>query len=102
MEKKEAGFERKKYADILDSNVSSFLNEAGKNIVLLGGRKSGKSSIVRRLLKTEKNLDLARQNIDLLALLKEKTKGNLTPEEQTLIDNLLYDLRLRYVEEITP
>lgn len=52
--------------------------------------------------KTEKNLDLARQNIDLLALLKEKTKGNLTLEEQTLIDNLLYDLRLRYVEEVSP
>jgi len=52
--------------------------------------------------KIEKNLDLARQNIDLLALIKEKTKGNLTPEEQSLLDNLLYDLRMRYVEEVSP
>ena len=56
MEKKEAGIERKKYADILDSNISSFLGGAGKNIALLGSRKSGKSSIAKRLLKTEKNV----------------------------------------------
>lgn len=53
---KEAGIERKKYADVLDSNISSFLSGAGKNIALLGGRKSGKSSIARRLLKTEKEV----------------------------------------------
>ena len=46
----------------------------------------------------EVNLPLARQTIDLLALLAEKTKGNLTGQEERLLEQLLYDLRLRYVE----
>jgi hypothetical protein len=40
----------------------------------------------------------ARQSVDLLSLLREKTRGNLTAEEERLFDNLLADLRLRYVE----
>lgn len=46
----------------------------------------------------EVNLLLARQSIDLLALIGEKTKGNLTGQEERLLEQLLYDLRLRYVE----
>jgi len=49
--------------------------------------------------KQEKNLPMARQTIDLLGILKEKTKGNLTKEEEELLDNILYDLRMRYVRE---
>jgi hypothetical protein len=45
-----------------------------------------------------KNLPLAKQTIDLIGMLKEKTKGNLTPDEEKLIENALYDLRLRYVK----
>lgn len=48
--------------------------------------------------QSEQNLALARQDIDLLGVLQEKTKGNLTGEEERLIDHALYDLRLRYVE----
>jgi len=48
--------------------------------------------------KTQKNVDLAKQNIDILELLKEKTKGNLTPEEDQLITSVLTETRLRYVE----
>lgn len=44
------------------------------------------------------NLPAAQQMIDILSLLEEKTRGNLTPEERQLIDALLYDLRLRYLE----
>jgi len=44
------------------------------------------------------SLTLARQTIDLVSLLAEKTKGNLTGEEERLLEQLLYDLRLRYVE----
>src|SRR5262245_52945455 len=47
--------------------------------------------------KAEKDLPLAKHTIDILAMLQEKTKGNLTPAEQKLMDSLLYDLRLRYV-----
>jgi hypothetical protein len=48
--------------------------------------------------KREKNLVLARQSLDLLSLLREKTSGNLTPDEEKFFENLLTDLRLRYVE----
>lgn len=41
--------------------------------------------------------DLARHTIDTLGMLKEKTKGNLSPEEQRLIDHALTELRLAYV-----
>ena len=40
---------------------------------------------------------LAQQTIDILAMLREKTKGNLTAEEEKFVDNLLTDLRLRFV-----
>jgi hypothetical protein len=48
--------------------------------------------------KSDKNLPLAKQTIDLIGMLKEKTKGNLTPEEEKLIETVLYDLRMRYVK----
>jgi hypothetical protein len=50
--------------------------------------------------KTEKNLPLAKQTIDLLGLLREKTRNNLTLEEENLFDHLLYDLRMAYVREV--
>lgn len=43
-------------------------------------------------------LPMARQTIDLLSLLQDKTKGNLTGEEERIIGQVLYDLRMRYVE----
>jgi hypothetical protein len=43
------------------------------------------------------NLPLAKQTIDLLEMLSEKTRGNLTPEEEKFMENLLTDLRLRFV-----
>lgn len=49
--------------------------------------------------RVEKNLALARQTIDLLALLQQKTRGNLTDEERQVLEGLLYELRMRYVEE---
>ncbi|HEY6988619.1 MAG TPA: DUF1844 domain-containing protein [Bryobacteraceae bacterium] len=48
--------------------------------------------------KTEPNLTLARHSIDLLGVLQEKTKGNLTAEEQRLIENGLTELRFRFVQ----
>lgn len=44
------------------------------------------------------HLELARQTIDLLALLQEKTRNNLTGTEEHLLGQALYDLRVRYVE----
>lgn len=48
--------------------------------------------------KTEKNLDLARQNIDILLLLKDKTRGNLSADETKLMESLVAEAQLRYVE----
>ena len=48
--------------------------------------------------KRSPNLPLARQTIDLLTLLQEKTHGNLTGPEERILGQALYDLRLRYVE----
>jgi hypothetical protein len=49
--------------------------------------------------QVKKNLPLAKQTIDLLALLREKTRNNLTTEEENLFDSILYDLRMQYVKE---
>ncbi len=47
------------------------------------------------------NLPLAKQAIDILVMLREKTKGNLTVEEDRFMENLLTDLRLRFVQKST-
>lgn len=47
------------------------------------------------------DLELAKHGIDTIGMLKEKTKGNLTHEEQQLIDNILTELRLRYVKAVS-
>ncbi len=44
------------------------------------------------------NLPMARQTIDLLAMLEEKTRGNLSGEEERLLSQVLTDLRLRFVQ----
>jgi hypothetical protein len=44
------------------------------------------------------NLSMARQTIDLLAMLQEKTRGNLDGDEERVLEQSLYDLRMRYVE----
>jgi hypothetical protein len=49
-----------------------------------------------------KTLPLARQTIDLLAMLEEKTKGNLSGDEERLLTQILFDLRMRYVELSKP
>ena len=46
----------------------------------------------------EKNLPLARQTIDLLAVLQEKTRGNLSGDEERVLSQAIYDLRMRFVE----
>ncbi len=50
--------------------------------------------------KQAANLPLAQQSIDLLALLQEKTKGNLTDAEGRLLESLLFDLRMRYIAAV--
>lgn len=51
-------------------------------------------------LSNEKKEDFisAKQTIDLISLLKEKTKGNLTQQEEEFMENILYDLKMRFVK----
>jgi len=46
----------------------------------------------------ERNLDGARQMIEILSILQSKTKGNLDPDEAAMLENVLYELRLRFVD----
>ncbi|MFH1223760.1 MAG: DUF1844 domain-containing protein [Pseudomonadota bacterium] len=48
--------------------------------------------------KTEKNMVAAKQQISILEILKEKTKGNLNKEEDALIESMLYQLHMLYVK----
>jgi hypothetical protein len=46
------------------------------------------------------DLPLARQTIDILAMLETKTRGNLTGEEERLLHQILFDLRMRYTRQV--
>jgi hypothetical protein len=48
--------------------------------------------------KTELDLEMARQNIDLLEMIQQKTKNNLTPDEEKLMERVLYEVRTKFLE----
>lgn len=75
-------------ASDLQVTLSSFLISLGRTALQALG------DTPESLAATD--LPLARQTIDLLGLLQEKTKGNLDPEEQKLLESMLYELRIRY------
>jgi len=70
--------------------VESILMQTQIQLGLLHLREEGE--------QPEPNLPLAKHSIDLLAMLQEKTRGNLTTEEQRLLENGLTELRFRYVQ----
>jgi hypothetical protein len=70
----------------LGSSAIMYLGESGGDA---GGGKT-----------VERNLPMAKHAIDLLTVLEDKTKGNLSAEESHILESLLFDLRLRYVEEL--
>jgi len=49
--------------------------------------------------KAQRNLAAAKQTIDILGMLRSKTEGNLDDDEKTLMDGMLFELRMRYVKE---
>ncbi len=83
MDRKEPFFKRKYYLDLLDKNTDSFKKGAGKNIALLGSRKSGKTSIVKEHLRNLK--DVVPVYIDL-------EKISLNPENFSVefIGNIIF------------
>jgi hypothetical protein len=48
--------------------------------------------------RDQPELPMAQQSIDLLAMLQEKTRGNLTADEARFLENMLFDLRMLYVQ----
>jgi hypothetical protein len=75
-----------------DANVGTLVNSLMTQVLLYLGE------LAPRGAEPQVNLDMAKFNIDLLGVLEEKTKGNLTPEEQKLLDTALYETRMRYVQ----
>jgi hypothetical protein len=77
----------------LPSDFTTFcLSLASATLIHLGESPAMESG------KTEVDLPLAKQTIDVLSMLQEKTKGNLTDSEEKLITAVLYDLRMRFVD----
>ncbi len=73
-----------------DFLIESILMQTQMHLGLFKLREEDQSS--------EPNLPLAKHSIDMLAMLQEKTRGNLSVEEQRLLENGLTELRFRYVQ----
>ena len=76
-------------------DFSTFILSLGSSALIHLGEMEAPGEDAKR-----RDLPIAKHTIDLLTLLRQKTKSNLTPEEDKLLESLLYDLRLRYVEAV--
>ncbi len=74
-------------------NFSTFILSLSTSVLVNLGELPDPISNEKRV-----DLTLAKHSIDVLEMLKEKTKGNLTEEEDRLITNILYDLMIKYVD----
>ena len=75
------------------ADFATLVLSLGSSAVMYLGHEDGPDG-----KKTQRNLPMAKHAIDLLTVLEEKTKGNLSSEEDQILESLLFDLRLRYVE----
>jgi hypothetical protein len=73
---------------------SYILSYYTQSLVLLGEVPNPYSN------KKEEDLEAARHTVDILGMLKEKTKGNLAPEEEQLLESVLYEVRMKYMAKI--
>ena len=85
---------KEQQADYHEPNFTIFLSSLSMQAMIALGRLE--NPITKT---TDKNLEQARFLIDTLGIIKEKTKGNLSKEEENLLDDALYNLRILYVEE---
>ncbi len=74
-------------------SFSSFIFSLGTSSLMLMGEQLDPSQP-----KTQVNLPQAKEIIDILSILEEKTRGNLTSEEEGVMKELLYALRMKYVD----
>ncbi|MCM8773508.1 MAG: DUF1844 domain-containing protein [Candidatus Omnitrophica bacterium] len=90
-EKEEANKQKTPY---YEADFKIFLSSLSMQAMIAMGK------LENPITKTvEKNMEQARYLIDTLAIIKEKTKGNLNKEEESLLNDSLFNLRLIYVEE---
>ena len=76
---------------------SSFVISLGSSSLMLMGEQLDPNQA-----SIPVNLPQAKEIIDLLSVLEDKTKGNLTPDEQTVLRDMLYALRMKYVTLASP
>ena len=74
-------------------SFSSFIFSLGTSALMLMGEKLSPDQP-----NTSVNLPQAKEIVDILSILEEKTKGNLTTEEAAVMKDMLYTLRMKYVE----
>lgn len=82
------------YADELDENFARLIVHLGQMTAICFGDIADPSAPE----SPEPDLAAAGQMIEILGMLQEKTRGNLTAAEGKVLEDLLYELRLRYVE----
>ena len=92
-EEKAGEKKEKEFTPLPEVNFSSFVLSLSSAILLHIGEIADPQTGEKK-----KDLALAKQTIDIITLLQEKTKGNLTDDEQELLEHLLYDLRMRFVK----
>ena len=80
------------HAPAFPVTFSSFVISLGSSSLMLMGEK-----LDPQQQAVPVNLPQSKEIIDLLSVLEEKTKGNLTSEEQTVLRDMLYALRMKYV-----
>ena len=90
----EAAKEKIEEAPLPEINFSTFIFSLNTSALLHLGEVPDPATG-----KQQTDLAMAKQTIDLIAMLEDKTRGNLTSDEENLIKHILYDLRLRYVQK---
>ena len=81
------------YADELDGNFANLIVYIGQMAAMAFGDMPDATGE-----HPEPNLEAAGMFVEMLGMLQEKTRGNLTAAEAKVLEGLLYDLRMRYVQ----
>ena len=76
-----------------------FLNKMNRTEFELEELHSDRWSYFLTFKQWAENLEMARLHIDLLEVLRQKTAGNLTAQEAAILEDLIYRLRMRYVQK---
>jgi hypothetical protein len=92
VKKEEAGRDDSQRMPLPEVNFNSLIISLSSSALLNFGEIADPQTGEKK-----KDLAMAKQSIDIISMLKEKTKGNLTDEEQKFVDNILTDLRWGYV-----